>query len=325
MVEGYLQSKYQQDPKIPKHNKGFELLMNLQLMLNHIFKLSVFRTILLPIGLFSLIFTSGCSLMVSSATSNMMEHLSNTILNSDDLATVKDGAPAYLLMVDSMINKDPGNEEMLATAATLYTAYADVFVTDELRSKKMAQKALDYAIRAICISNKKGCNLKTMPYDQFESTILGMQKRQVPTLFSLGDAWASWIIANKNDFNAIADLSYIELIMHQVVKIDETYKNGAAFLYLGTMATFLPPALGGKPEEGKKYFETAIRLSNGNNFMAKVLYAKFYARMMFDRTLHDQLLMDVIESDPHIPGYTLVNTYAQQQAHELLKSANEYF
>ncbi len=299
--------------------------MNLQRILNHIFKLSVCRQILLLVGLFSLIFISGCSLMVSSATSNMMEHLSSTILNSDDLTTVKDGAPAYLLMVDSMINKDPGNEEMLSTAATLYTAYADVFVTDEARSKKMAQKALDYATRAICLSDKKGCHLKNMPYDQFESIISGMKRKNVPTLFSLGNAWASWIIANKNDFNAIADLSYIESIMNQVITLDETYKYGAALLYLGTMATFLPPALGGKPEEGKNHFETAIRLSEGHNFMAKVLYAKLYARMIFDRTLHDQLLTEVIESDPHISGYTLVNTYAQKQAQELLNSANDYF
>ncbi len=263
--------------------------------------------------------------MVTSATSNMMEHLSGTILNSDDLATVKDGAPAYLLMIDSLINKDPENEEMLATAATLYTAYADIFVTDEARSKKMANKAMGYATRAICLSNKEGCHLKGMPFEQFESVIFGMKKKQVATLYSLGNAWSNWIIANKTDFNAIADLSYIESIMHQVVKLDESYKDGAAFLYLGTMATFLPPALGGKPDEGKKYFETAIRLSDGNNLMAKVLYAKLYARMIFDRTLHDQLLTEVIESDPHVSGYTLVNTYAQKQAHELLISANDYF
>jgi len=269
--------------------------------------------------------TSGCSLMVSSATSNMMEHLSATILDSDDLATVKDGAPAYLLMVDSMINKDPRNEEMLASAASLYTAYAKVFVTDEIRSKKMTDKALGYARRAICLSTKKACDLKALPYDEFESLILGMKKKHVPTLYSLGDAWASWILANKADFNAVADLSYIELIMHQVVKLDESYKDGAAFLYLGTMATLLPPALGGKPDEGKKYFESAIRLSKGNNLMAKVLYAKLYARMIFDRALHDQVLTDVIGSDPHVDGYTLVNTYAQRQALELLNSANDYF
>ncbi len=271
-------------------------------------------------GFVGVMLSSGCSVK-----SDMMTHLSNTIVNNDDLPLVEAGAPAYLLMIDSLISEDPGSKEMLSTAAQLYTAYADVFVTDAKRSRKMVNKAFDYADQAICIADKDACGLKNMPFDKFQEIISAMDKNNLPYLFTLGNAWASWIMANSNDFNALADISRIEAIMLKVVLLDESYKEGAAFLYLGSMATFLPPALGGKPEQGKRYFQRAIDLSQGKNLMAKVMFAKLYARMIFDRDLHDRLLKEVLDTNPVVPGYTLVNTYAQKQARQLLENAEDYF
>ncbi|WDP93285.1 MAG: hypothetical protein HUN04_13315 [Desulfobacter sp.] len=262
----------------------------------------------------------GCSIK-----QDMMSHLSSSIMNNNDLEMVKDGAPAYLLMVDSLISQDPGSEEILAAGARLYTAYADVFVTDKERSKKMADKAMGYALDAVCSAEDRACGLKEMDFEQFKAVVEEMDEDDLPYLFGLGNSWASWIMANKDDFNALADISRIETIMKQVVKLDDTYRDGAAYLYLGTLATFLPPALGGKPEQGRAYFEKAISLSRGKNLMTKVIYAKLYAKMMFDRPLHDRLLKEVMATDPDIPGYTLINTYAQQQARQLLAEADDYF
>lgn len=292
---------------------------------NHWLKHRVWSAVIPGLFLTTLFFSSGCSLVLSSATSDMMTHLSTTILDNDDLSLVESGAPAYLLMIDSLISKDPENETLLSTAALLYTAYADLFVKDADRSRKMADKALTYAGRAICLAKNNACSFRSKSFEDFQTLISTMGNRQVPALFALGSAWAGWIMSNRNDFNAIADLPYIELIMQRVIDLDATYKDGAAYLYLGTLTTLLPPALGGKPELGKHYFETAIRLSHSKNLMINVVFARLYARMMFNRTLHDQLLEAVIAADPCVPGYTLVNTWAQKQARELIASADDYF
>lgn len=255
----------------------------------------------------------------------MMAHLSETIVNSDDPAMVEAGAPAYLLMIDSLISQDPDAEKMLTTAALLYTAYADVFVTDKVRSKKLAAKALNYAEKAICLSDTKACRLTEKPYGDFTSAVDSLDKNSLPALFSLGAAWSGWIMANTDDFNALADISRIEDIMKKVVQLDESYRDGAAYLYLGTLATFLPPALGGRPEQGSAFFEKAIQLSQGKNLMAKVMYARLYAKMMFDRPLHDRLLTEVLAADPVAEGYTLMNTHARHQAKVLLDAADDYF
>lgn len=293
--------------------------------LHHNFSRHLRPVLILAVCFVTLFFLAGCSMIMSSATSDMMTHLSATISNNDDLDLVENGAPAYLLMIDSLISKDPNNEKMLYTAANLYSSYADLFVKDDLRSKKMADKALKYANKALCLSKKEACDLKSNSYEDFQSIISKIQKNQVPALFAMGNAWARWIMVNKNDFNAIADLSRIELIMKRVIELDESYQDGAAYLYLGTLSSLLPPALGGKPENGKTFFEKALIISQGKNLMVKVMYAKFYARLMFDRTLHDRLLKEVSQADPYVPGYTLINTWAKKQANILSLSADEYF
>jgi hypothetical protein len=174
----------------------------------------------------AIILGAGCSV-----SSNMMTHMSDTIVNNDDLAMVEAGAPAYLLMIDSLISREPDSQKMLTTAALLYTAYADVFVTDTTRSAKLAAKALNYADQAICLSDRQACGLTKIPYDDFISAIDRLDKDSLPALFSLGAAWSGWIMANTNDFNALADISRIEYIMNTVTRLDESFRDGAAFLY----------------------------------------------------------------------------------------------
>ncbi|NDY70983.1 hypothetical protein DO021_05175 [Desulfobacter hydrogenophilus] len=273
---------------------------------------------ILPLGLTLLV--QGCGVK-----SNMMTSLSRSILNNNDLVMVESGAPAYLIMVDSLIDQDPDSPDMLSSGARLYTAYSDVFVTDRERKKKLADKALNYALNAVCFAQSNACDLKQKPFEQFSAVVNAMEKKELPYLFTLGKAWGSWITAHKDDFNALVDIARIEAIMNRVIELDETYKDGGAYLYLGTLATFLPPALGGKPELGKQYFEKAISICGGKNLMTKVVYAKLYAKMMFDRQLFDHLLNEVMETDPNIDGYTLINIYAQQQAKKLLDEADDYF
>ena len=268
---------------------------------------------------------SGCSFFLSSATVNMAENLSYAILNNNDLATVETGAPAYLLMIDSQLHADPENEDLLRSAASIYTAYTDVFVKDKDRAKKLTNKALDYALRSICVRRSNTCSFRQRSFNEFKNVISALNVKDVPVLFALGSAWAAWIQAHREDWNAIAEISRVEVLMQRVVELDEFYQNGAAHLYLGVLATFLPSPMGGKPDVGRHHFERVLEISNNKNLMAKVIYARQYARLVFDRELHDRLLAEVLKAEPDVPGYALGNTLAQQKARELLDNADEYF
>ena len=214
---------------------------------------------------------------------------------------------------------------MLLAGAGLYSSYAGAFVDDPERAARLAEKGRDYGWRALCQSDKRTCGSWSAPYDDFERVVNGMGIKRVPVLYGSGAAWATWIQMNTGDWKAIADKARVDAMMQRVVALDETYEDGAAYLYLGILATLLSEAMGGHPEEGRADFERVVELSGGRNLMAKVLLAQNYARMVFDQELHDRLCREVIDADPVAPGLTLVNTIAQGEAAALLETSEDYF
>jgi hypothetical protein len=83
--------------------------------------------------------------------------------------------------------------------------------------------------------------------------------------------------------------------------------------------------MGGRPEIGRQHFEQALDISGGRNLMVKVMYADQYARLLFERKLHDELLLEVLDADAKAPGLTLMNTVAKERARRLLDTADDYF
>lgn len=270
-------------------------------------------------------FLTGCGHLVSSAMDDMAEGITRAVTESDDLETVKTGLPAYLLMVDGLVQNDPENDSLLRAAAALNGAYSGMFAEDAQRRRRMTDKALDYGFRAICLRRIQFCAVRGERFDVFEQAVASTDRGDVPNLFALGSAWAGWIQARSGDIEAIAQLPHVEAIMKRVVALDEGYKGGEAHIYLGVLAALIPPAAGGQPDVARGHFERAIELSEGKNLLAEVLFAERYARMVFDRGLHDRLLREVLAADPNRPGYTLSNVFAQQRARTLLQSADDYF
>jgi hypothetical protein len=224
-----------------------------------------------------------------------------------------------------LIEGDAQNENLLLAGSKLYGAYTAAFIKEPERAKRLARKARDYSDRALCAHDVHLCNVLERPYDDFVAIIASMKVDDVPLLYASGSAWAGWIQANSSDWNAIASLAKIKVLMTRVVELNETYSHGEGHLYLGVFATLLPPALGGKPEEGRVHFERAIQLSAGRDLMAKVEYARRYARITYNRELHDRLLQEVLDANAVAPGLTLSNVLAKRQAKELLASADQYF
>jgi hypothetical protein len=272
-----------------------------------------------------LLLLSGCASMVSSFTADFAEDLGASILDNPDVEMVQAGAPAYLLLIDAMLSNDPDSADLLIQASRLNLAYATAFVSDPERVKLLAGKAFSDMEKAVCLRLKDACNLRSRPFDSYEAWLAQRRVEDVPVLYQLGSAWSGWIQAHSDDFGAIADLGRVKPLMAKVAELDDTYDYGGPHLYLGVFETLLPPSLGGRPEIAREHFEKAIDISEGRYLMTKVVYADQYARLLFDRDLHDQLLTEVLAADPQAPGLTLINTVAQRRAHELLETADAYF
>jgi len=263
---------------------------------------------------------AGCA---SLATQRLAGNLSNAMLNQSDPETVRAGAPAYLLLLDSLIEDSPDDVQLLMAGARLYGAYGGGLVKDPQRAARLTARSRALARRALCADSTDLCQVLEQPFDDFKAAIGQAGEAHLPTIYTLATSWAGWIQAHSDDWNAVADLPRVDALLQRVIELQPDYDRGRAQLYLAVMRSQLPPALGGKPEQGKLHFELAIRYSEGRDLMAKVEYARRYARLVFDQPLHDRLLQEVLDASPDAPGLTLSNVLAQQQARQLLNE--EYF
>lgn len=272
--------------------------------------------------LFSL---SGCAGLERAAGNRLSAQLSAGVLNHDDPATVVAGLPAYLLLVDGMIHGQPRDPALLCTGARLYSSYVGAFLDDAERAKRLSARAKEYGDRALCAHSPALCRALEGDYDAWVAALSALRREQLDLLACQAGAWATWLQARSDDYAAIADLPKVRHAFERIVALDPAHGRGEAQLVLGVLNTLLPAALGGQPETARAHFERALALSEGRNQMARVLYAERYARLIFDRALHDRLLGEVLAADPRAPGWTLGNVLARQRAEKLLKSAEEFF
>lgn len=271
---------------------------------------------------------ASCASIVGKATDRFSDNLGKAILDNEDPDTVRDGLPAYLLLLDSLVAGQQagaaGNASTLLAAARLNGAYAGNFTSDDPeRSRRLAAKALAYARRGVCLTDPVLCTALDRDQDHFAAAVAA--DADIASLYVLGSAWAGYVQANSDDFEALADLPRVQALFERVVALDPGHDQGQAFVYLGVLHSLRPEAVGGKPELGRKYFEQAIALSAGRNLYAKALMAQHYARLVYDQALHDRLLAEVLAADPKAPGLTLANTLAQALARKLQASGKDYF
>jgi len=268
---------------------------------------------------------SACTSIQNKAGQRLADSLTAGILEQDDPALARDGIPAWLLLVDGLIQGDPRNPGMLLAGARLYGAYAGGFVEDGTRGGRLAARSLDYARRAACIELPDLCATLDGAFEPFAARVAAVGGRHVAVLHGLASAWAAQIQTHADDWNAIAGIPKVQALFERVVALDDAYAGGEPYMYLGVLASLRPASLGGKPEEGRAAFEKALALSGGRNQMVRVLYAQYYARLVYDQPLHDRLLDAALAADPHAPGLTLINVIAQQRARALRESGKDYF
>ncbi len=277
---------------------------------------------------------NACSLSVDTFANN----LDKAIRTNDDPTTISQALPAYILLIDSMIESNPEDESSLKASADLLNAYsglisieAEISASDEEtqrneeRLRILTQKSLNRASEAICIYENRYCGIISSNYEGLVKILNKAEEEDIAYLFSLAQSWTGKLQANREDWNLTAKIPHIKMILKTVVKLDNNWQQGSAYMYLGVLNSLIPAALGGKPEIGKSYFETAIEVSNQNNMMAKVLYAEYYGRLTFNQNLHNSLLEEVIKNENSNKEFGLMNTLAKLKAKQLLKSGSDYF
>ena len=264
--------------------------------------------------------------MTVGATASLLEDIAKSAYRQSDLRLIREGMPAYLMLIDGMVEAVPDNERLLISAAQAYASFASAFIMDEDREYALVlySRAKDYALRALTQIGVE--NPATQPFDAFEADIDKRVYNDVPYIFWAASCWGSWISLSQGSIEALAELPRVELLMKKVLELDEGYYYGGAHIFMGILNGSKPKMAGGNLDLARQHFLKAIEFGRGEFLMAYIYYADYYAKKAFDKDIYTSSLETALKTPANInPDLTLINTVAHTKAELMLGEADDYF
>lgn len=291
--------------------------------------LSLYRVFRI-LGLSVLVLAAGCLPSKQArvaAVAFTAEDVAKAAAKQSDPAVVRSGTPAYLMLIDGLIEASPENDQLLLAGCQGYSTYASLFLEepDRPRAAALYGRARAYGFRAL---SKRGDIRQALSgsLKEFVAFLHRYRKKDVPALFCATSSWANWTAANLDNLETVAELPFLEAAMERLLELDESYSYGSPHLLVGTYLAAKPAILGGDIAKAKEHFDRALALADGKFLPTRVLYAKYYARRIQDRGLFVQTLEEVLSAPADaVPELTLSNIMAKEQARELLEKTDEYF
>ena len=261
-----------------------------------------------------------------AATATLLEEVAKASSKQSDLRIIREGMPAYLMLIDGMVQAVPDNEQLLIAAAQSYSSFASLFVEnqDKEYANLLYGRAKQYALKSLELRGLK--EPLRRPFDEFKEELNRLGKKDVPYIFWTATCWANWIRLNLDSIEAVSELPRVESLMKRALELDEGFYYGGPHLFMGIWFASRPKIAGGNLKKAQEHFLKALDLGQGKFLMAYVYYANYYARKMMDKDLFISTLQKVLEiPDETSPDLVLLNTLAKRQAKELLSRVGEYF
>jgi hypothetical protein len=264
--------------------------------------------------------------MTVGSTATLLEEISKSANKQSDLRVIREGMPAYLMLIDGMVEAVPNNARLLLAAARAYASFASAFIEDEDQdyARVLFARAKEYALRALEIRGIKEPASKS--FNVFEAAVNTLGQEDVPYMFWTGTCWGSWIRLNLGSIAAVAELPRVEVLMKRVLLLDEQFYYGGPHLFMGILLASRPPIAGGDLNKAHHHFQKALAFSQDAFLMTRVYFASHYARKRLDRNLFVTSLQQVLDTPvDKVPQLTLLNTVAHQRATDLLAQTEDFF
>lgn len=285
----------------------------------------------LPILFYLLCFVllTGClpnKKLTVAATATLLEGVAKSAFQQSDLKLVREGIPAYLMLMDGMIETVPDNEQLLIKASQTYSSFASAFIeeSDPEYAKQLYRKAKQYSLRSLEIRGFK--DPSESAFEDFKERVQNCDRKDVPSLFWAAASWGNWIKLNLDSMEALAELPRVEMMMKKVLVLDEGFYYGGPHVFMGIWFASWPKDAGGDLKKAQKHFLRALEMVHGKFLMTYVYYADYYARRVLDKDLFVSTLQKVLDTPSDIsPEVTLLNVVAKKKAVELMNRKDEIF
>lgn len=273
--------------------------------------------------------SAGCGLnkkLAAAGAAALIEDTAKAAARQSDPALLREGMPAFLMLLDGMVEGAPDDERPRLAAARAYGAFAAVL--DEERDQALKALVLARAkLHALAALELRGFpDPLGAPFEAFERAAARAGAADLPVLFWAGSCWAGWIAARLDTVEAVAELPRVEILMRRALELDEGYYYGGPHLFMGVWYASRPPVAGGSLARAREHFEKALAFAGDDFLMARVYFAEIYGRKAFDRELFESELNRVLAAPADaVPELTLLNAAARRRAAKLLALADDYF
>ena len=283
----------------------------------------------------------GCNVkkLTSNTTAKNLEYGSIALDREADLEFARYAFPASLKTLETFLVSSPDNRSLLLLLAKGYNAYAFGIVEADLEHAQMdgPEELIDELSRRAKLHYLRGreYGLRWLSRPAFEkaahegdletvaAVLAKLEHEDAPGLFWAVYGWASAVNLAKDDPQMMAGLPVIELMMNRVLELDPDFNAGSPYALHGVYHASKPPALGGEPEKAKKFFDQGLE-AHPENLLLPYLTARFYAPMVQDRALFDEMIKKVAEADVTAhPDLRLTNELARDRARFWAKHVDE--
>jgi hypothetical protein len=293
---------------------------------------------------------AGCNMtnLAAGSTVQIIGKAWPAIERYEDTELAAEGIPASIATMEGLLEIRPDDTELRGLLAEAYGSFAFGFMEDRMEEalvkddddgsehyRKRAAMAYtrgrELALGSLTLWEgddggaaghiKKGLPAWTEYLKKFDDA-----EKHVPTMFWAAYCWGRYIGINRDDVNALADLPFVTALSERLFALDHTYFGYAPHALRAGLIGTAPAQLGGRPEEAKKEFETAITATHGKNLMYMVVEAQIVAVALQDRALYKKLLTTTLDASKDLdPDQRLLNQLAKRRAERYLSQTDQLF
>ncbi|MFA6568768.1 MAG: TRAP transporter TatT component family protein [Victivallales bacterium] len=279
----------------------------------------------------SLLTLTGCGMFGYSPgkiAAGHFESLVASVNSQEDPELVRQGFPTMILLLDSMLQEEPDNPDLLLAASTAYAGYAQAFLVpkeENARAVLLYGRAKEYGLKLLCRRSFFAA-AQDEPFGEYEKALSCFGRDDVPGIYAAANAWLGWILSQTDSMAALSEMPKALTLMRRVLELDETYACGGAHLVFGIYYAVQPPGGGRDMEKSKMHFTRAMELSGNGKKLPQVIYAEYYAVTAGDRELFSSILTKTLEKPEHEQkADVLGNAIARERARRLLDRKEDLF
>jgi hypothetical protein len=272
---------------------------------------------------------AGCS--TSRLTVDLMvpilQNTSDAALRTPDTALVGDALPTSILLLEGMLETDPGQKDVAVLASMFYFAYAFGWVEDDDPERALAlyDRGREIGWQALGRPETERA-VRDGTFDELAAALEDVDEDDVEALLWVAANWGMWIQLDLGDTRAVADVARLMPVADRVAELDETLFWGMPRILLGTLHASRPAMLGGDVARSRAEFERAFSISGRNMLLAQVFFARSWCVLAFDADAYRSALREVLSAEPGaLPEAELLNRIARVKARTLIARTEEIF